>query len=209
MVNLDVFFSRLIPNVIGCPEPLALQALRDSAIEFCHRSLAITTTLDPITVIKDVSNYELDTPKQTSIAQVLKVWYDGNLISAAPYETATALYNPDGVPRYYFGQEIDEVYNLSLLPTPDKALRNGLSVRVALRPTRTATEVHSLLYERYAEAIVAGAMGILMATPEQSFSDLPMAGAATAKARALANNARFEAMHGRVQSSMSVRMRAF
>lgn len=209
MVNLSQFLPRLLPNVIGCSEPLALQALLDSAIDFCHRSLVITTTLDPITVTANKSNYELDVPAQTSIAQVLKVWYDGSPISAAPYETATALYNPNGAPRHFFGQEIDEVFNLSLLPTPDKTVRNGLSVRVALRPTRSATQVHDILYERYAEGIVAGAMGILMATPDQSFTDLVMAGAATAKARALANNARFEATHGRVQSSMSVRMRAF
>lgn len=209
MVELKSFLPRLLPNVIGCPEPLALQALLDSSIDFCHRSQVLTYLLDPISVRENVSTYELDTPAQTTVDQVLKVWYDGNLMSSAPYETATALFNPDGVPRYFYGQDVDETFTVNLLPTPDKTVRNGLLVRVSLRPTRAATEVFDILYERHMDGIVAGALGILMATPDQSFTDLAMAGAQTTKARALANNARFEAMHGRVQSSLSVRMRAF
>lgn len=209
MVELKSFLPRLLPNVIGCPEPLALQALLDSSIEFCHRSQVLTTTLDPISVRENIAAYELDTPDQTTVDQVLKVWYDGALMSPAPYETATALFNPDGAPRYFFGEDVDEVFQLTLLPTPDKTVRSGLRVRVSLRPTRAATEVFDILYERHIEGIVAGAIGILMATPDQSFTDLAMAGAQTTKARALANNARFEAMHGRVQSSLGVRMRAF
>lgn len=209
MVELKSFLPRLLPNVIGCPEPLAIQALLDSSIEFCHRSQVLMQMLDPITVREGIAVYELDTPSQTAVDQVLKVWYDGTLMSAAPYEMATALFNPDGAPRYFFGQEIDETFVLSLLPTPDKTVRNGLQVRVSLRPTRAATQVFDVLYERHLEGIVAGALGILMATPDQSFTDLAMAGAQTVKARALANNARFEAMHGRVQSSLSVRMRTF
>lgn len=209
MVELKSFLPRLLPNVIGCPEPLALQALLDSSIEFCHRSQVLTTMLDAVSVVANVDKYELDTPDQTAIDQVLKVWYDGNLMSPAPFETATALFNPDGAPRYFYGQDIDEVFTLSLLPTPDKTVRNGLQVRVSLRPTRAATKVHDILYERHIDGIVAGALGILMSTPDQSFTDLAMAGAQTVKARALANNARFEAMHGRVQSSLGVRMRAF
>ena len=49
MIPLSAFFPRLLPNVLGCPEPLAQQALLDSAIEFCSRSLAVTTTLDRTT----------------------------------------------------------------------------------------------------------------------------------------------------------------
>lgn len=210
MVNLSNFFPRLLPYVVGCPEPLAQQALLDSAIEFCRRSQVVTTNLDLITVREGVANYELDSPSnQVSIDQVLKVWYDGTLMSAAPYETATALFNPAGAPRYFFGQEIDETFTLTLLPAPETTVRNGLLVRASLRPTRNATQVYDILYDRHIEGVVAGAMGILMSIPEQPFTDMKMAGVQEIKARALANNARFDAMHGRVQSSLSVRMRAF
>lgn len=209
MVELKSFLPSLLPYVMGCSEPLAIQALRDSAIEFCRRSLVVTTTLDPITVTQNTASYELEAPDQTVIEQVLKVWFEGKLLGAAPFEAATELYGPAGSPRHFFGQDIDEVFSLTLLPTPDKTVRNSLRVRVALSPSRSATTVHDVLYERYEEGIVAGAKGILMAVPDQPFSDFNMAGAQAMQARAFANHARFDSTHGRVQSSLSVRMRAF
>lgn len=209
MVELKSFLPRLLPNVMGCTEPLALQALLDSAIEFSRRSLAVTTRLEPIPVEANIADYELQPPAQTAISQVLKVWVEGELLSAAPYETATATAPHKGTPRHFYGQEIDENFYVTLLPTPDKTIADALVARVALQPTRSATRVHDILYDRHAEGVVYGAMAILMAIADQPFTDTIMAGAASAKARALANNARFEAMHGRVQSSLSVRMRAF
>lgn len=209
MVNLSQFFPRLLPYVVGCPEPLAQQALLDSAIEFCHRSLVVTAMLDPVTIVAGTSTYELDLPAQTAVEQVLDVWRDGTRIEPSPYETTTNLYRTPATPQYYYGQDIDEVFNLSLLPSPDTTIANGLRVRVALRPTRSATKVHDILYDRFAEGIVAGALGILMTVADEPFTNPTAAAAQTVKARMLANNARFDAMHGRVQSSLSVRMRAF
>src|SRR5574343_1749686 len=93
VVTLESFLPRMLPNAVGCTEPLALQALLDSAIEFCHRSVVVTATLDPMVVQADVSTYPLDLPAGTAVEHVLRVWYRGNLLSAAPYETATALYS--------------------------------------------------------------------------------------------------------------------
>lgn len=210
MVNLSQFFSRLMPYVVGCPEPLAQQALLDSAIEFSRRSQVVTTQLDPVTVRADVATYEFDAPSgQVEVDQVLKVWLDGELLPPAPYEHAVEVFAAPSSPSYVYGQSIDEVFTLTLLPPPDKTIRNGLAARVSLRPTRSATQVYDILYDRHAEGIVAGALAALMAVPEQPFTNMPLSQVHAVKARALANNARFDAMHGRVQSSLSVRMKRF
>lgn len=209
MIPLSAFFPRLLPSVIGCPEPLAQQALLDSAIEFCGRSLAVTTTLDAITLTAGADSFELDTPKNTTIAQVLNLWYDGRELDAAPYAQATAISTSNGDPRYFYGEDLDEAFNITLMPAPDRTVAGGVIVRVALKPTRSATAVHDTLFERYAPAIVDGAMAILMSTPDQSFSDETKAQLMAVRARGAANNARTDAMHGRVQSSLSVKMRAF
>lgn len=210
VVNLDVFLPRLMPYVLGCPEPLAKQALLDAAIEFCNRSHAVSLALDPITVVKGIPTYEVETPTQTGVATVLKVWYEGNIITSLPYESATALFNhPNGTPRYYFGQYVDEVFSITLLPTPEKTVANGLQVRVALTPNRDATQVHDILFDRYVDDIVQGAIGIICAVPDQPFSDTAQATVASMRARVGANHARGEIMHGNVQSSLSVKMRAF
>ena len=210
MVELKSFLPRLLPNVIGCPEPLALQALLDSSIEFCTKSNAVSVQLDALTAVKGVATYEIETPTQTSVSTILKLWYDGTVLPPLPYEQALSLFNnPSGAPRYYFGQYVDEVYSVTLLPTPDKTVANGLQIRAALTPTRSATQVHSVLFDRYADAIVQGAISILCAVPDQPFTDLKQAAAASVRFRAEANLARGEIMHGNVQSSLSVKMRAF
>lgn len=210
MVNLSQFFPRLLPYVVGCPEPLAQQALLDAAIEFCNKGNAVSLMLDPITTIKGTATYEIETPTQTGVSTVLKLWYDGNVLSPLPYEQALSLFNnPNGAPRFFYGQYVDEVYSITLLPTPDKTVPNGLQIRVALTPTRSATQVHTILYDRYADAIVQGAISTLSAIPDQPFTNLPQAAAAAVRFRAEANLARGEIMHGNVQSSLSVKMRAF
>lgn len=209
MIPLSAFFPRLLPSVIGCPEPLAQQALLDSAIEFCGRSLAVTTTLDAVTLTAGIASFEVETPTNTTIAQVLNLWYDGRELDAAPYSEATAIASADGEPRYYYGEDIDEVFNITLMPAPDRTVRSGVIVRAALKPTRSATTVHNILFERYAPAIVDGAMAILMAIPDQSYSNEQKALVLGSSARHKANAARTDALHGRVQSSMSVKMRSF
>lgn len=209
MISLSAFFPRLLPNVLGCPEPLAQQALLDSAIEFCGRSLAVTTTLDAVTLTAGETSFVVPTPADTTIAQVLNLWFDGRQIDPTPYSEATDAIASTGEPRYFYGQDIDEVFNITLMPAPDRTVAGGVIVRAALKPTRTATTVHNILFERYAPAIVDGALAILMAINDQSFSNAQKAMVLGSSARAAANAARTDALHGRVQSSMSVKMRAF
>jgi hypothetical protein len=209
VVPISAFFPRLLPSVLGCSEPLAQQALLDSAIEFCSRSLAVTTTLDAVTLREGVASFEVEPPTDTTIAQVLNLWFDGREIKSSPYSAATDVSAATGEPRYFYGEDIDETFNITLLPAPDRTVRSGVIVRVALRPTRSATTIHNILFERYAQAIVDGAQAILLAIPDQQFSDEAKSLAMAARARAGANNARTDAMHGRVQSSISVKMRVF
>ena len=209
MVPISAFFPRLLPSVLGCPEPLAQQALLDSAIEFCGRSLAVTTTLDAVTLREGLASFEVETPTNTTIAQVLNLWFDGREIAPSAYTDATDTSASKGEPRYFFGEDIDEVFNITLLPAPDRTVRGGVIVRAALKPTRSATTVHNILFERYSPAIVDGALAILMAIPDQQFSNEQKAMVMGSSARAKANAARTDALHGRVQSSMSVKMRSF
>lgn len=210
MVNLSQFLPRLLPHVLGCPEPVAIQALLDSAIDFCAKSGVVSVTLDPITVIGASATYELETPTSTTVNVVEAVWYDGNKLEAAPYHIARqSLEAVNGNPRWYVGGYVDEVYSITLLPTPKETLRNGLIVRASLRPTRSAAQVHSVLFDRYADGVVQGAIAKLAAIPDQSYTDVPKATAADLQARAIANHARGDVMRGNAQVSLGVKMRAF
>lgn len=209
MVNLSAFFPRLIPYAPGAPEPLAQQALLDAAIEFCDRSLVVTQMLDPITLSVGTNSVELEAPTGLRVASVLRVWFDEQLLGPQPYAQAATLPSYNSTPTQYYGEFIDEIYSLTVVPAPDKLVRSGLKVRVALKPTRTATQVPDILFDHYAQSIVYGALGNLLAIPDQPFSNEAKSLDMTRLARAGAVAARVDALHGHLQSSMSVKMRAF
>lgn len=209
MISVSEFLPRLMPHVIGCSEPQALQALVDSAIQFCERSLILTTTLDPDNIKTTQGVYDIDLPSGYAVAQVIKAWADGNQLTPAPTYQVDNLQTLPGNPRYFFTSLLDESYVINLFPIPDKDVANGLVLQVALKPTRNATRVSSVLFNDYADAIVDGAIGLICMLPGQSYSDPAKAAAYGALARMKAGMARADSVHGRAQSSVSVKMRPF
>lgn len=209
MVPVTSFFSRLLPNVIGCPEPLATQALLDSAIAFCEQSLAVQTDLDPVDLKAGTRRYELDLPSQSELSQVLRVWANDRPLVAVPSAMVVERSGQQGEPLYYYNRDVDEVVVLHLFPTPDKDVPGGLVVRVATRPTRNATQVHSSLFKEWTEVIVDGALARLHDMPGQPFTNEAKAMLLSQRVRSQTNAARVEALRGRAVSSMSVTMRPF
>ena len=51
MISIDSFFSRVLPYVVGCSEPMARQAVLDSAIKFCDQSNVIRQTVDAFSTV--------------------------------------------------------------------------------------------------------------------------------------------------------------
>lgn len=209
MVPVSAFFSRLMPHVMGCSEPLAQQALVDSAIALCDQALIVQTDLDPTNVREGVRDYELDLPPQQELAQIMRVWLDDSMLGPIPSFQASVAEAMSGQPRYYFSRDIDDALNLRLLPTPNEDHPNGLRVRVATRPTRNATQLHPSLFREWNDAVVEGALARLFDTPGQPFTNEAKALVLGQKVRLRTNTARVEALRGRVVSSMSVSMRPF
>lgn len=209
MVPVTQFFPRLIPQVLGCPEPFAAQAVVDAAIEFCEKSLCVQATLDAAPVTAGVSQYEFDLPTQTALVQVLSAICGTRSLVPVPSTSVTTAPSLSGTPQYFYTRDVDEVLTAFLFPTPDKSDPLGLTFRVALRPTRVATQLHSSLFDQWADAIVDGAAARIMATAGQPFTNEAKAVVLMQKFRGQVNAARLEALRGRVVSSMSVKMRSF
>lgn len=209
MVPVSAFFSRLQPQVIGCPEPLAQQALVDSAIEFCEFTQCLVVDLDPINARAGVGGYELDMPSQSRLAQVLRVWFEGRELGAVPYTSVHEVEPLTGVPVYHFCRDADEVLQLNLYPVPDKDAAKAIRVRVATKPARNATSVHASLLEQWADPIVNGAMRRLHEMPGQTFTNEPRALLLESKVRHQLSVARIDALRQRTLSSLTAKMRPF
>lgn len=208
MVPVSAFLSRLLPNVIGCPEPTALQALVDAAIEFCESTLAVRSTLDPADLVSGNSTYELDLPSQTLLSQVVTVRVNDRVLQALPSSQVYGVLSSGG-PTAYYAEDVEETLVLRLAPIPDKDEAGALVVRVATRPTRSATQFHSALFNEWAEVLVDGALSRLYDIPDQAFTDYAKALVLQQRFRHKANMARIQALHGRAVSSMSVTLRGF
>ena len=98
---------------------------------------------------------------------------------------------------------------ITLWPSPPEGIDDGLTIRAAFEPTKTATTLADVLYDYYLHEISAGAIAYLLQLPGQSFSN-PMA-AQGFSARFTSGLLKTRAMvpFGRVSRVSRVQPRAF
>lgn len=218
MQSLDVFMSRLLPLVPGCPYPTAEQALLDSAIEFCEETQAVQVVTDPVALYPDQQTYTITLPLNTEIARVIKIWSGTRLLTQVEpvlVDTPLVYNNPTGTEYAATGNpriaSVVEDGTVTLYPTPNIAAASAemLTVRVAIKPTRSATQVSDSLYTTWAEAIVAGAAFRLAGIPGTAFGDSALTTESHSRFRYFINRARIEANRGRLVGPAAVRMKPF
>lgn len=140
----DSLLSHVLPEVQGCSDPLAEQAIKDAAIDFCQRSRVWIHVCDPADIDAGEVSYDLDLPAGAALVQVNEVYVGGQLL------------NP--VDGYSAGGDEE----LVLKQSPDAHLLDGLQVSLIAKPSRSSTSFPAWINERYQDGIVAGAKAYLM-----------------------------------------------
>ena len=209
MVPISAFFSRVLPHVLGCPEPTAEQAVLDAAIDFCERTLVVQHDLAPVSLVRGRADYALTPPVSTEVAQVMSAWINGNRLHPVARKHYGQKSSYEGIPASFVSLVRAETAGLQLLPTPNEDLADALVVRVALRPTRSAVELPDVLLNEWADAVVAGALYRLHDVPAQPYTNEAKALSYMQRFYLHCTRAKAEANRGRVVSSMSVNMRSF
>jgi hypothetical protein len=212
MASYDAFLRYVLPDVPGCPEISAVAAIRDAAIDFCTKSLVYQETLDPITVIAGVADYDLEPPTGTLVAKVMHLFYqDKELTPVAPdlirgatfYNSRVEGAQSRGIPS---GYSLKDPRSVTLMPVPKDTERNAVTVRVALKPTRSSTTVGDVLFEDYAETIAAGALARLMLTPGKAYTNPQLVAENLAIFSQGVNAARQEHSRGHSRANLRVKM---
>lgn len=216
MKNLNAFLMYVMPYARGCPQVVARQAILDSAIEFCEMSGAIQQTLDPVTAVAGVTEYDLPLPTRQDLVQVKRAWYkDSELVPAAldAIRTAQAWRNSipgveatTGEPREFYTVNRSSI---GLYPKPRTTEANVITVRVALKPARTATQLEDELFDDWVEVIAAGALYRLHSAPGEPYTDTAKAADRDRQFRAGVNKGKLLVNTGRVRGELSVQMRPF
>lgn len=212
--SYEDFFSNILPEAPGAAEMIVANAVRNACIEFCEKSLILQRDHDPVTLKSGVVDYDLEPPKGYIVVKVMKAWLeDQQLDPLAPDVVREAsVYNrlfssyqdKSSTPRFYLQK--DE-RSISVWNPPDKDYANGLTMRVALKPTRASESIESVILEDYAETIASGALSRLMMSVGKPYTNVEMAAVHKGLFQQGINVARSRALHGQVRSNLSVKLR--
>jgi hypothetical protein len=147
------------------------------------------------------------------IVKIMKMWFKDQEMAAVMPDNVTdpTLYNKnyDGaivnksVPTVYF-QKDERTFTIS--PASLNTERSGITMRVALKPTRSSTTVEDVLLEDYADIIGAGALARLQYQTGKPYSDAKSATINQVKFEKGMNVARQRANRGYVRSDLRVRI---
>ena len=142
------------------------------------------------------------------------MWYLGQELEALapddiripdPYRNNITGYNPGkGPPAGYTQKDVD---TFTILPIPDQKYVSAVTMRAALVPLRTMTEVPDFLYEIWGEIISFGAKARLMLVPGKPYSNTESANFNQTRFMIGLNDARQRASRGNVRSDLQVKLR--
>lgn len=167
-------YDEVLIDVPGVPQNVALNAIRNAAIEFCDRTLCWVVDADPISSVAGQSIYQFEPENGSEVAGVIQAYYNsvridpmtadqlGNEYSRDPWNEQT------GVPRYYLIEQPDEFV---LVPIPDESVDSGIKMRVSLKPTRTASGMERWVIDKYFDTLAHGAKAMLCAMHKKPWTD--------------------------------------
>jgi hypothetical protein len=209
MTPLSSFRSRIAPRVLTAPDIVIDQAVLDTCIDFCERTLIIRTS-DAADTVTGVNTVDIPVPAGQALTKVMRAWCNG--IELVPIsddevsgpldytETVTGASQTLGMPRFMY-EPAPGV--LGLHPAPDDAYQ--ITFRLACKPKRSATSVEDVLYENWVDPIVDGALARLYGMPGMQFSAPPLVIPHQAMYMTGVNRAMLEAVRGRNRAEMRVR----
>jgi hypothetical protein len=202
------FYPYIEPLVKGCPLPVMDQAIRETATEFCNRSLVWYDTR-PLAITASTAVYNLPKPADAEITQVMRVAPAGRapLIAVREQELDDIMDWESATGDYATHYLFTKPGRIQLYPIPENAMT--LQCRSAFRPSEDATGCEDFIFESWRDCIVQGALAKVKAIPKEFWSDAEEAARAAARFSAYVNKARNDKTRGYHYGSLQVALRRF
>lgn len=225
-VNIEQWENEIYPHITGVPYPAILDAVRDSAREFCVQTQLWTYTLERIDVVADANEIAVTIPalQYGELIKIDSVKYkpDGedddqfrNLVAISENQMdlndsvspAWKFQTSPTPSKYWMEPDDDSKLYLNKIPTEDST--SGLLLRVFLKPALTTDVLPDFIYYKHKDAITDGALSELLnkkAMPWYDLQDSGVRGMLFANAWSDAKNLKTTGLTNR---KLSVRMRDF
>ena len=209
---LTAFHPFVATEVIGCPIPLIDQALVVMAIEYCRETKCWTETQEPILLVNDVREYELDVPADAYVQTVRDVWVGSRRLlpvtMAGLQEVMPDWMTAQGSEPSHYNMA-GELPLLRVYPTPVAVTGLAMVVRATYVPKMTAKTLPDFLGQRHLDAITSGAKARLLAMPGVDWSNPNLAAYHRGNFDNAILNTRIEEAHDRVPGTIRVQPRTF
>lgn len=149
----------------GVMDVIINQAIAATAMDFCERTRVWTEIQDPVALVDNVNQYDMDGPADARVLTIANVWAANRELKATTmaalvyvlpnWQTAKA-----SQPQYY--SVARDLKVITVYPIPLEAQSTLLTFRAQYAPRRTATTLPDFLGDNYHDALVAGAKARLM-----------------------------------------------
>ena len=165
------FYSWVLPSVQGCPNPTLDLHIRQSAIEFCRRTLCWVRTLDPVEANGMDIRFDLDLLSQTQAVKLMAVAVNGLEYLLVDTQRGLQLVRQGSGADFSFTQD-----KLTLDVHPLRARGDSIEVDMVLAPSFNAISIETDVASPYVMEIAQGALATLQMMAGVVWSDPGLAG---------------------------------
>lgn len=181
--TFEQILNDTVPQTPGIIRSVALRELRLAAREFFEKSYAWVVTIEDITAPAGDEVIQVDDgDANTEVIGILEVAFNGRPVPPRPHRPAQFGQDPafttSDVPKsYWVNSNPDEFGFFPFLENVDGNNANPVtSVRVALIPSFTATDLPRQITLKYYDAIVTGYLARVYGHPNKPYSAPMLAG---------------------------------
>lgn len=203
------FFDYVLPELPGCPQDVAALAIRNTTIDFFGSTGVYVVSHEAIDVVAGVGTYRFAPPAGWDVAQVKNAWHKGQKIHPSGSDDLEKLHGEwtkvTGNPKRFMHEDQSSV---RVVPLPVEGVVGGLTMRVALRPTRSSAGFSTdWVFDTYVETIAAGAKSALMIMPAKPWSNPQLAAFYAAKYKQGVGSATIDGQRALTRGATRVQMK--
>lgn len=173
--NFVDLVPRVATSVVGAPNPLIEQYIRDAAIEVCEKALVWRYDQPLIRLTPNVYDYPYEPPSQSEVHAVLTAYLNDQ--SKLQLVTLDDLH--DQCPQWPNGDsrgaptmvaQLDSD-NFVVAPIPDDVRSYDIHMVVALKPLREAAFMDKTVLDDIEQVVIHGALQHLLVLPDKNWTN--------------------------------------
>jgi len=174
-VEWTEFLPEVMLDVSGCPDQVAINAVKQSAIEFCNQSRVWREQLSDLVTAQSDPDYPLDSlvPTDSEVLGVHKLQHNDlskPLSTIAKQQLDIYRLTDTEEKPYYFNNDTPMI--VRLYPTPNAIYT--MFIWAHLKPTKLSTSGPDFLYNDWLEPIAHGAKARLKSMSGRQWMDKSM-----------------------------------